>query len=208
MAYGEYIAGAGGGEETSLFLNLGWGLGMGMIVGGKLFYGKSGFSGEIGHFPFLNNNLYCRCGKTGCLETAASGLALHRLVGEQLDAGRQSVLTSEYKDGREITLDDILSAVRKEDIVAIECIEEVGATLGRAVAGLINIFNPELVVIGGRLSVAEHYLMPPLRSAVNKYSLNLVNKDTQIKASVLGKRAGAIGASLLAKDFILSEMQY
>lgn len=208
MAFGEYIAGAGGDEETSLFLNLGWGLGMGMIVGGKLFYGKSGFSGEIGHFPFFNNNLYCRCGKTGCLETAASGLALHRLVEEQLDAGRQSVLTPEHKEGREITLDDILSAVRKEDIVAIECIEEVGSTLGRAVAGLINIFNPELVVIGGRLSVAEHYLMPPLRSAVNKYSLNLVNKDTLIKASVLGKRAGAIGASLLAKDFILSEMQY
>ncbi len=108
------------------------------------------------------------------------------------------------KKGKELSLDAILDAIQKEDVTAIECIEEVGATLGRAVAGLINIFNPDSVIIGGRLSVAERYLMPPLKIAVNKLSLNLVNNDTVIKASRLGKAAGAIGASLLAKSRMLN----
>jgi predicted NBD/HSP70 family sugar kinase len=176
---------------------------MGMVLDGKLFYGKSGFSGEFGHFPLLDNNLYCRCGKTGCLETGVSGLALHRLVVEKLSEGRTSVLSPAYKRGAEITLDDILQAMEKEDVMVIECIEEMGATLGRALAGLINIFNPDLVIVGGRLSVTQRYLLPPLRSAVNKHSLNIVNNDTHIKVSRLGKSAAANGASLLAKDHVL-----
>ena len=205
MAYGEYMSGIAGDAGNILFLNVGWGLGMGMVLDGKLFYGKSGFSGEIGHFPMLDNNQICRCGKIGCLETGASGLALHRLVMERMKQGQASLLAEKFNRGEEIALDDILDAVRKEDVVAIECIEEVGTTLGRAVAGLINIFNPDMVIIGGRLSVAERYLMPPLKIAVNKLSLNLVNNDTVIKASKLGRTAGAIGASLLAKNRMLND---
>lgn len=204
MAYGEYMSGIAGDAGNILFLNVGWGLGMGMVLDGKLFYGKSGFSGEIGHFPMLDNNQICRCGKIGCLETGASGLALHRLVMERVKLGQASLLTGKYDRGEVIALDDILDAIQKEDVVAIECIEEVGTTLGRAVAGLINIFNPDMVIIGGRLSVAERYLMPPLKIAVNKLSLNLVNNDTVIKASKLGRTAGAIGASLLAKNRMLN----
>lgn len=204
MAFGEYMSGIGGESGTILFLNVGLGLGMGIVIDGKPFYGKSGFSGEVGHFPLLDNNQICRCGKIGCLETGASGLALHRLVGERLAEGRPSLLAEAYKKGTQITLDDILDAIQKEDIIAIECVEEVGATLGRAVAGLINLFNPDSVIIGGRLSVAERYMMPPLMIAVNKLSLNLVNNDTSIKVSRLGKKAGAIGASLLAKSRMLN----
>ena len=204
MAYGEYMSGITGDAGTILFLNVGWGLGMGIVLDGKLFYGKSGFSGEVGHFPLLDNQQICRCGKIGCLETGASGLALHRLVHERIASGQPSLLTEQHKQGLDITLDDILEAIRKEDVTAIECVEEVGATLGRAVAGLINIFNPDLVIIGGKLSVAERYLMPPLKIAVNKLSLNLANNDTVIKVSRLGNTAGAIGASLLAKSRMLN----
>ena len=204
MAFGEYMSGIAGDARTVLFLNVGWGLGMGMVLDGKLFSGKSGFSGEIGHFPMLDNHQICRCGKVGCLETGASGLALHRLIGEQLAKGQSSILSSTYASGREITLNDILDAVAKEDVTAIECVEEVGSTLGRAVAGLINLFNPDVVVIGGRLCVTEQYLMPPLLSAVNRLSLNLVSNDTVIKVSRLGNKAGAVGASLLAKHRLLN----
>lgn len=204
MAYGEYMSGIAGDAGNILFLNVGWGLGMGMVLDGKLFYGKSGFSGEVGHFPMLDNNQICRCGKIGCLETGASGLALHRLVKERIKEGQPSLLTEKMDNGGELTLNDILDAVQKEDVTAIECVEEIGATLGRAVAGLINIFNPDMVIIGGRLSVAERYLMPPLKIAVNKLSLNMVNNDTVIKASRLGRTAGAIGASLLAKSRMLN----
>ena len=84
MAYGEYMSSFPGTEGNILFLNVGWGLGMGMVMDGKLYYGKSGFSGEVGHFPLLDNNCVCQCGKVGCLETGASGSALHRLVMEKL----------------------------------------------------------------------------------------------------------------------------
>ena len=205
MAYGEYMSGISGDAGTVLFLNVGWGLGMGMVLDGKLFHGKSGFSGEVGHFPLLDNHQICRCGKVGCLETGASGLALHRLIQERLKEGRPSLLSKPFKEGVSLTLNDILDAIEKEDVTAIECVEEVGATLGRAVAGLINIFNPDMVIIGGRLSVTERYLMPPLKTTVNKLSLNLVNSDTVIKVSRLGKTAGAIGASLLAKSRLLNK---
>ena len=204
MAFGEYMSGIAGDARTVLFLNVGWGLGMGMVLDGKLFNGKSGFSGEIGHFPLLDNHQICRCGKVGCLETGASGLALHRLIGERLAKGSPSILSAAYATQNDITLSDILDAVAKEDVTAIECVEEVGNTLGRAVAGLINIFNPDVVVVGGRLSVTEQYLMPPLLSAVNRLSLNLVNNDTVIKVSRLGNKAGAVGASLLAKHRLLN----
>ena len=198
------MSGIAGDARTVLFLNVGWGLGMGMVLDGKLFAGKSGFSGEIGHFPLLDNHQICRCGKVGCLETGASGLALHRLIGEQLAKGHPSILSAAYAGGREITLNDILDAVEKEDVTAIECVEQVGSTLGRAVAGLINLFNPDVVVIGGRLCVTEQYLIPPLLGAVNRLSLNLVSNDTVIKVSRLGNKAGAVGASLLAKHRLLN----
>lgn len=206
MAYGEYMSSFPGSEGNILFLNVGWGLGMGMVMDGKLYYGKSGFSGEIGHFPLLDNNCVCQCGKVGCLETGASGSALHRIVLEKLSDGRSSLLSPLFKERKEISLGNILDAVEREDVLCIECVEQVGATLGRAVAGLINVFNPDMVVIGGRLSVTERYLMPPLRGAVNRLSLNLVNSDTLIKVSRLGKTAGAIGASLLSKNLLLSEI--
>lgn len=204
MAYGEYMSGISGDAGTVLFLNVSRGLGMGMVVDGKLLVGKSGFAGEVGHFPLLDNNMICRCGKVGCLETGASGLALMRIFKERLKAGRPSLLSESFKAGADISIDDILETVKKEDVTAIECIEEIGATLGRAVAGLINVFNPDMVIIGGRLSAAEKYLIPPLKSAVNKYSLNLANNDTVIKVSILGNKAGAIGASLLSKSRLLN----
>ena len=203
MTYGEYICGAANDEDNMLFINVSWGLGMGMISDGKLSYGKSGFSGEIGHFPFLDNDQICHCGKTGCLETGASGSAIHRIFMEKLNDGRASLLSDKYAEGKEITLDDILNAVNEEDMLAIEVVEEIGTTLGKAIAGLINIFNPELVVIGGPVAKVKEYLLLPIKSAIQKHSLNMVNKDTTIKFSKLGEKAGPIGACMLSRSKLL-----
>ncbi len=100
-------------------------------------------------------------------------------------------------------LEDIIEAALEEDMLAIEIIEEVGNKLGKAISGLINLFNPELLVIGGTLSMTGDYIFLPIKSAVKKYSLNLVNKDTEIKLSRLGEKAGAIGAGLFARERIL-----
>lgn len=203
MTFGEYISGVGNNEDTMLFINLTWGLGMGMIIDGKLSYGKSGFSGEIGHFPMLNNDIICHCGKTGCLETGASGYAAHRILTERLKEGRASCLRAKFEEQGTISLEDILNAVNEEDVLAIEVIEEIGAVLGRAVAGMINLFNPELVVIGGTMSEAKEYLMLPIKQSVQRHSLNIINKDTKIKFSKLGEKAGAIGACMLSRSKLL-----
>ena len=203
MTYGEYICGGGHCENDMLFLNVSWGLGMGMVIDGKLSYGKSGFSGEIGHFPMMNNGQICHCGKTGCLETAASGSAAHRIVLEKLSEGQASLLSEKHKAGEEITLDDILGAANEDDVLAIEAIEEIGTNLGRAIAGLINIFNPELVVIGGKMAMVQDYILLPIKSAVQKHSLSLINRDTRIKMSKLGDKAGAVGACMLSRSKLL-----
>ncbi|MBO5499586.1 MAG: ROK family transcriptional regulator [Bacteroidales bacterium] len=206
MTYGEYICGVANSEKNMLFINVTWGLGMGMIIDGKLSYGKSGFSGEIGHFPLLDNDQICHCGKTGCLETGASGSAIHRIFIEKLREGRASLLSEKFGKGEEIRLVDILNAVNEEDVLAIEVVEEIGTVLGRALAGLINIFNPELVVIGGVVARAKEYLLLPVKSAIQKHSLNMVNKDTTIKFSKLGEKAGPVGACMLSRSKLLGLM--
>lgn len=203
MTYGEYICGVGKNEKDMLFINVTWGLGMGMILNGKLLYGKSGFSGEIGHFPMLNNDQICQCGKRGCLETGASGYAAHRILMERLAEGRASILADKFHSGQEIMLEDILMAIEEEDVLAIEVIEEIGGVLGRAIAGIINVFNPELVVIGGKMAGAREYLMLPIKAAIQKHSLNIINKDTKIKTSRLGEKGGPIGACMLSRSKVL-----
>ncbi len=207
MTFGEYLSDEQTRMENNmLFINLSWGLGMGMILDGKLYYGKSGFSGEIGHFPLLDNDKICRCGKIGCLETGASGSALHHIIMDELAAGRASSLAAKYRAGDQIDLEDILGAIKDEDVLSIDAIGKVGEALGRGIAGLINIFNPGLVVIGGRLIVGGDYLMFPIKTAVKKQSLNKVSSDTLIRFSTLGRKAAGIGDCLIARSKFLGLM--
>ncbi len=206
MAYGEYMSLGPEADRNFIFVNLSWGLGMGLILDGNLYYGKSGFSGEIGHFPLLDNNIICRCGKVGCLETGASGSALHRMVIEKLREGRRSSLSKSYKENGDVELEEILQAIREEDVLAIDCIGEIGETLGRGIAGVINIFNPGMVVIGGRLIVGKDYLRLPIKTAVNRLSLSRVNSDTKIRLSKLDRKAASIGDCLLSRAKILGLM--
>lgn len=200
MTYGEYMQGCVKGEKNIIFVNVSWGLGIGIIIDGKIYTGKSGFSGEFGHVTAFDNEIICHCGKKGCLETEASGTALYRILLERIRNGESSVLSERVLAGKLVTLDDIIAAVIKEDMLCIEIVEEIGLKLGKQIAGLINIFNPELVIIGGTLSLTEDYLTQPIRTAVRKYSLNLVNKDSVIMTSRLKDRAGIIGACMLARS--------
>lgn len=200
MAYGEYMCGGCNNEKNVICINVSWGLGIGIILNGQLFYGHSGFSGEFGHFPFFDNEIICRCGKRGCLETGASGLAVHRIICEMLAQGRASMLSEKYDATGDVSLNDILDAVHKEDVLAIEVVEQVSHQLGKAIAGLINIFNPELIIIGGTLSTAGQCLMLAVQSAIYKYSLQLVSKDTTVRLSTLAGEAGVLGACMLARS--------
>ena len=207
MAYGEFNAGLVNEEKNVLFLNLDYGLGMGVMINSQLYYGKSGFAGEFGHIPLFNNNIICQCGKKGCLETEGSGWALTRNFREKIDAGTSSILIE--KNGKAIStqsieMDAIIEAANNDDVLAIDLIADLGEKLGRGIALLINIFNPELVIIGGSLANTGEYLILPIKSAINKYSLSLVNSDTKIKRSLLGEKSGVIGACLLARNRLLN----
>lgn len=199
MTYGEYLRGSVKNEKDIIFVNVSWGLAIGIIINGKIYSGKSGFAGEFGHIKASNNEILCHCGKKGCLETEASGSAMHRRLLESIEAGATTLLSKQIEAGETISLDDIIYAIHKEDVLCIDLVEEIGSKLGEQIAGLINIFNPEMVIIGGLVSLVEDYLMQPIKSAVRKYSLNLVNKDTNIVMSKLGDKAGVIGACLLAR---------
>ncbi|MDR1200966.1 MAG: ROK family protein [Tannerellaceae bacterium] len=200
MAYGEYMAGIVKGEKNVIFINVNWGLGSGLILDGKLYYGKSGYSGEFGHISAFDNEIICGCGKKGCLETEASGFAMQRILKEKYEQGSTTILADILKERGEVSLSDFVDAVLKEDMLAIEIVEHIGINLGRWLAGLINLFNPELVIIGGPLSLTQDYIQLPIKSALKKYSLNLVNQDTKLKISKLGERAGLIGACLLSRS--------
>lgn len=203
MTYAEYLSGDNSGVQNALFINIGRGIGVGIIVRGKLYYGKSGFSGEFGHIPFFDNEKICQCGKKGCLETEASGMALETIFADRLRDGASSILSDKFRAGETISMHDIIEAAKNDDVLSIDLITSIGEKLGRGISVLINLFNPELVVIGGPLSEVGDYLMLPIRTALNKYSLRLVTRDTTLRLSTLGDTAGVRGAALLTRNRIL-----
>ena len=203
MVYAEKIFGVVKEEKNVLFLNLGRGIGVGEMFDGKLYYGKTGFAGELGHIPLLDNEIICHCGKKGCLETEASGIALEKMFIERLAAGETSVLSEKWKSGEDILLYDIIEAANNDDVLSITLIANIAEKLGRGVGVLINLLNPDLVVVGGSLSLVGDYLMLPLKMAINKYSLSLVSKDTKFKMSKLGETASVIGVAMLVRAKIL-----
>ncbi len=200
MAYGEYMKGCVENEKNIIFVNISWGLSISIIIDGKMYYGKSGFAGEFGHIPAFDNEVLCYCGKKGCMETEVSGSALYRKLIQKVKEGETSILSKRIKDNEELTLHDIISATNREDTLCIDLVEGVGRELGRHISTLINIFNPELVVIGGTLAQTEDYLIQPIEASVRKYSLSLVNKDSKIKRSALLENAGIVGACMLARS--------
>ncbi len=201
--YAEYNAGSPQDGRNILYLHLGRGVAIGIVMDGKLFYGKSGFAGEFGHTPFFDNEKICWCGKKGCLETEISGVAVEEKIVDQLHRGSNTILREKFERGEHIHVDDVISAARRDDNLSIELIEEVGEKAGKSIAFLINIFNPETVIIGGNLSLAGDYIMLPLKASTNKYSLNLVYKDTRFRLSRMGQNAGALGAAMLMRGKII-----
>lgn len=204
MMYAEKIFGVVKDEKNVLFLNLGRGVGVGMMFDDKLYYGKTGFAGEFGHIPLFDNEIICHCGKKGCLETEASGIALEKMFMTRMNSGETSVLSEKKKSGKDILLYDIIEAANNDDVLSIGLISEIAEKLGRGVGVLINLFNPELVIVGGSLSLVGDYLMLPLKTAINKYSLSLVSKDTRFKISRLGDNASVIGVAMLIRSKVLN----
>jgi predicted NBD/HSP70 family sugar kinase len=201
--YAEYCNDNQQGGKNLLYLHLGRGVAIGIVTNGKLYYGKSGFAGEFGHTPFFDNEIICACGKKGCLETEVSGIAIEQKIVRRIEQGVNTILREKYDLGQNIHIDDVVGAAKKDDTLSIELIEEAGEKVGKSIAFLINIFNPETVIIGGNLAKAGEFLMLPLKSATNKFSLNLVYKDTKFRFSQMDENAAALGAAMLIRNRII-----
>ena len=201
--YAEYTTGKSKNESNVIYLHMGRGVAIGIVIDGKLYYGKNGFAGEFGHIPFFDNEIICACGKKGCLETEVSGIAIEDKIVHLIRNGVNTHLREMYDRGESIHINDIIAAARNDDNLAIELIEEAGEKVGKAVAFLINTFNPETVIVGGNLAQAGEYLMLPLKSSTNKYSLNLVYKDTKFRVSKMTDSANAWGVAMLIRNKII-----
>ncbi|NQU55410.1 MAG: ROK family transcriptional regulator [Bacteroidetes bacterium] len=202
-AFAEQHFGLAKNKKNVLLLQADWGLGLGIIIDGKLYTGKSGYSGEFGHLPIVDNGVLCSCGKQGCLETMVSATAIVRMVKEGIELGNSSLikeLTNNDLDKIEIT--DVIQAANSGDQFAIAIFSEVGRWLGRGIAYLLQIFNPELIIIGGRVAEANQFILAPIQQAIHTYSNRDISNNTEIEFSELGSKAGPMGVAAYALEKI------
>jgi glucokinase len=203
-AWAESRLGASRGHDDSLFVGVGTGIGGGIVAGGRIVRGAHGLAGEIGHVIVEQGGPLCGCGNRGCWEQVASGLAIARAgAGVVEDHPNSAIARLADGDPERVTGELVTEAARTGDAVAGRILTEVGRRLGEGVAGLANILDPEIVVIGGGASEAGEVLLAPLRTA---FTASLegadVRPDVPIVPASLGNDAGAIGAGLLALDAV------
>ncbi|MEG1617156.1 MAG: ROK family transcriptional regulator [Bacteroidales bacterium] len=202
-AYGEFICGAGKSSENAIYVNISWGLGVGIIANKEIYYGKSGYAGEYGHLPMFDNEILCHCGKKGCLETEASGSAIVRRFKSEYSKGSSTILKDKMNlDGPDL-MNEILHAAKEEDLLSLETIDVTGRVLGKYISGLLNIFNPDVLILGGEVGTLGKQISLPIETGIMKHSLNFVNQDTEIRISKLRGRAAAVGVCLLARNKML-----
>jgi len=194
MAVGEAWFGYAKEKSNVLFLNIGSGIGLGIIINGELYHGNSGFCGEFGHIQMDPDGELCYCGKIGCLETIASGTALVKKTQEKIKNGKSSIISNIVdKKTDKITLKTIIDAANQGDLFAIELIEEAGEYLARGISILIHLLNPEAIIIGGEMAEAGSLITDPIKQKLSKYTMLRLKQDTRIVQSELKEKAGLMG---------------
>jgi glucokinase len=198
--YGEWWLGAGRQVDTLVGLTLGTGIGGGIVLNGEIFHGVSDAAGEIGHMTIEANGRKCKCGNYGCLEAYASGPAIALRAVEGIESGAESLLPA-LVNGKldEITAATVYEGVVLGDPYANEVMRETAKFLGAGVANIINVLNPEMVVIAGGVTRAGEHLFSPLRAEVRRRSFKSAQEACQIVSAQLPGTAGLIGAIAVFK---------
>jgi glucokinase len=200
-AYAEYRFGAGRGYRHMLLVAVGTGIGGGIVSDGRLFRGAHGFAAEIGHVIVEPGGALCGCGNRGCWEQVASGSAIGRLGREAAREHEHSILRRLVGDPGEVTGAHVTEAARRGDEPSISVLAEVGRRLGEGIAGLVNVLDPQLVVVGGGAIAAGELLLEPARVAFRDAVEGLEHRPrVPIVAAQLGNDAGAVGAAALALE--------
>ena len=191
MALGEYWTTWRGDIDNMLFVKVGSGIGAGIIAQGQVLRGSDGTAGDIGHIRLSDHvDTMCRCGNRGCLGALASGSALARQL---TDLGLESRNTR-----------DVVAHARAGNTSAVRLVRDAGRMVGEVLSGLVNFFNPAVIVVGGDMAAAEEQLFQGIREVVYERSMALATRSLRIVPSELGGNAGLVGASLLARETVLA----
>ncbi len=198
-ALGEYHFGAGRGTDNFILVTLGTGIGGGIIIGGKLYTGASGSGGEIGHMTIDANGARCNCGNIGCWEILASGTAVAREAKKRIGNGEKSSIIETVKGRLEdITAEKVESAARDGDPLSLDVIAKTATYLGVGMVNLVNIFNPEMIVVGGGMAKMGNLLLDPARQLVKERAFPISAQKVRIVTAQLGNEAGIYGAAMFA----------
>jgi glucokinase-like ROK family protein len=204
-ALGEWAYGAGRGENNLAYLKVGTGVGAGLLIEQKIFRGTNGSAGEIGHITIDENGPICSCGNRGCLEAMAGGRAIANRMIEGIRKGQRTSLAN-INPVESITANDVIAAARRGDLLAQQIVSEAGFHLGTAIASLVNLFNPGMIVIGGNIAKVGDLLVEPIRETVQQRSLRVASQHLRISAALLGGRSTGIGAVVQAISLVLHHL--
>ncbi len=198
-AWGEFRFGAGSEADHLVFITLGTGVGGGVITSGVLLRGAQGAGGELGHVTIQATGPRCGCGNHGCLEALASGTAIQRRAREVASERPNSAL-GRLAVERKVLGEDVTELAQGGDEAAISVLEETGRWLGIGLAGFVNVFNPEVVAVGGGAAKAGELILEPARREVNLRARSPSRDLVRIQEATLGAKSGVLGAAALARN--------
>jgi len=205
--YGEWWVGAARGSQYVVGLTIGTGIGGGIVIGGKIYYGTSGVAGEIGHTTIDSTGRRCKCGNYGCLEAYASGPAIAARAIEGIETGAETRLSGMVSgELSKITAQTVYEAAKANDEYALEIVRDTAKFLGAGVANLVNIFNPDTVVIVGGVTTAGDQLFVPLRGEVKRRAFKPAVDRCSIVPGELPGTAGVVGAVATFKNQVWGEV--
>lgn len=198
QALGEMTFGRAREANNALIINWNWGLGLGMILNGKVYRGSSGFSGELSHIRIVDNGELCECGKRGCLQTIASARQLVSWARQEVKNGSVSHLTERFKNNPNTILPiDIINSAKKGDELSIRLLHDLSMNFAWGLSVLIQLYNPELIVINGPLSRAGNLVEIPLLMAINKYCLSNIAGKVRLEISDNEEDYGLPGVAVM-----------
>jgi predicted NBD/HSP70 family sugar kinase len=208
MTLAEFKFGHNDQYKNVLGIFIGWGIGLGILIDGKIYQGASGFAGEFSHSPiFESRDITCSCGKKGCLESVSSGTAIVRMAKEAIENDQESILARLAKENNgEVEPYLVVDAALAGDQRAITILSEAGLDLGRGISILIQLLNPELIIIGGSVAEAKQYLITPIQQALNIYSMAKARENTELALYKLGKEVGLLGGVAVVNEQIFEEV--
>ncbi|WP_076585199.1 sugar metabolism global transcriptional regulator Mlc [Vibrio ostreicida] len=192
-ALAEKLFGHSQDNDNSVLISIHHGLGAGIILDGRLLQGRHGNIGELGHIQIDPQGKRCHCGNRGCLETVASSQAIREEVAKRLSRGEPSLMA----EINEVSIEDICEAAANGDPLAVDVVETLGGYLGAAIAIVINLFNPEKILIGGAINQAKSVLYPAIRTCIQQQSMPVYHQDLEVVESRFYKQATMPGAALI-----------